>query len=105
MSGRVTALPIAAQGEEKHRQPPLAVVRPPAAPGVTAGHIVTALLVFGPLVGVAVLIPFGWGRVIDPRVVGLAALFYLFTGFGIAAGFHRLFTHRSFKANRTLKVV
>jgi stearoyl-CoA desaturase (delta-9 desaturase) len=34
----------------------------------------------------------------------LAAAFYLVTGFGISVGFHRLFAHHSFKANRALKL-
>jgi stearoyl-CoA desaturase (delta-9 desaturase) len=56
-------------------------------------------------VGLAVLLPFGWGRVITTSDVVMAVVFYLFTGFGIAVGFHRFFTHRSFKAHRMLKVV
>jgi stearoyl-CoA desaturase (delta-9 desaturase) len=35
----------------------------------------------------------------------MAVALYLFTGFGISIGFHRLFTHHSFKANRALKIV
>ncbi len=66
--------------------------------------MVTALLVGGPVVALAVFVPLGWGMVGLTALV-LALFFYLVTGFGIAAGFHRLFTHRSFKANRVLKVV
>jgi stearoyl-CoA desaturase (delta-9 desaturase) len=58
----------------------------------------------GPAVALTVLLPFGWGRVIDTGDVVLAAVMYLFTGFGVAVGFHRLFSHRSFKANRALKI-
>jgi stearoyl-CoA desaturase (delta-9 desaturase) len=36
--------------------------------------------------------------------LGLAVGLYLVTGFGLTAGFHRLFSHRSFKARRWLKV-
>ena len=35
----------------------------------------------------------------------LAAVLYLIAGFGISVGFHRLFTHHSFKANRPLKFI
>jgi stearoyl-CoA desaturase (delta-9 desaturase) len=66
---------------------------------------VTALLVGGPVLGLAVLLPFGWGRIITTGDVVLAVALYLFTGFGIAAGFHRLFAHHSFRANRVLKVI
>jgi stearoyl-CoA desaturase (Delta-9 desaturase) len=76
---------------------------PPSA--MNAGHIVTMLLVAGPVVALALLLPFGWGRVVNTGDVVTATVFYLVTGFGIAVGFHRYFTHRSFKANRTLKIV
>jgi stearoyl-CoA desaturase (delta-9 desaturase) len=33
---------------------------------------------------------------------GLAAAFYLISGFGVTVGFHRHFTHRAFKARRAL---
>ena len=32
-------------------------------------------------------------------------MFYSITGHGITVGFHRLFTHRSFKPNRAVKIV
>jgi stearoyl-CoA desaturase (delta-9 desaturase) len=37
--------------------------------------------------------------------LGLAVAFYAFTGHGVTLGFHRLFTHRSFRANRGLRIV
>jgi stearoyl-CoA desaturase (Delta-9 desaturase) len=72
--------------------------------GLTAGRTVTAVLVCAPLLGLALLIWIGWGQITLSDAL-LATAFYLFTGFGIAAGFHRLFAHRSFKARRGLKVV
>jgi stearoyl-CoA desaturase (Delta-9 desaturase) len=70
----------------------------------TAGRVVTAALVVGPIVGLAVILPLGIGGNIGFWVFLMAAALYLFTGFGISVGFHRLFTHHSFKANRALKV-
>jgi stearoyl-CoA desaturase (delta-9 desaturase) len=35
--------------------------------------------------------------------VGLALVLYAFTGHGITVGYHRLFTHSSFRANRALR--
>jgi stearoyl-CoA desaturase (Delta-9 desaturase) len=75
----------------------------PASPILTTGRIVTALLVAGPVVGLALLAPLGLGHVSLAALV-IAVVLYLFTGFGISIGFHRLFTHHSFKANRALKV-
>jgi stearoyl-CoA desaturase (delta-9 desaturase) len=49
--------------------------------------------------------PFLWGHAIHLRDVILAVVLYTLTGHGITVGFHRLFTHRSFKAKRFLKVV
>jgi stearoyl-CoA desaturase (Delta-9 desaturase) len=72
---------------------------------LTSARIVTALLVAGPLVALAVFIPLGWGGTKTIWGLGLAAAFYVFTGFGISAGFHRLFAHHSFNANRVLKIV
>jgi stearoyl-CoA desaturase (delta-9 desaturase) len=79
------------------------VARP--APVLSAGRIVTALLVAGPLVGLACLLPFISGHLLNLSDVVIGAVLYVFTGFGISIGFHRLLTHRSFKANRTLKIV
>lgn len=43
----------------------------------------------------------GWLSWLD---VVLAVVMYLVTGHGITVGFHRLFTHRAFKANRPTKI-
>jgi stearoyl-CoA desaturase (delta-9 desaturase) len=72
---------------------------------MVAARLITALLVAGPLVALAVFIPLGWGGTKTIWGLGLAAAFYVFTGFGISAGFHRLFAHRSFRARRALKIV
>ncbi|HVA04153.1 MAG TPA: acyl-CoA desaturase [Acidimicrobiales bacterium] len=77
---------------------------PPAGP-LTSARVVTSLLVAGPLVALAIFIPLGWGGTKTLWGLGLAAAFYVFTGFGISVGFHRLFAHRSFCPNRLLKIV
>jgi len=76
----------------------------PTPSGLLAGRIVTLVLVCGPLVGLALYLLLGTGRVIAVGDVVMAVVLYVVTGFGVTAGFHRLFTHRSFKANRVLKV-
>jgi len=98
-------VPVAPPVDEHTPENPVAGLSAPPESGWTVGRVVTILLVAGPVVALALFLPLGWGRVITTGDVVLAALFYLFTGFGIAAGFHRLFTHRSFKAHRVLKVV
>jgi stearoyl-CoA desaturase (delta-9 desaturase) len=77
---------------------------PPPGP-LTSARIVTSLLVAGPLVALAVFIPLGWGGTKTIWGLGLAVAFYLFTGFGISVGFHRLFAHHSFTPHRVLKIV
>ena len=66
----------------------------------------TALLVVVGLPFLAVLaaIPVLWGRGISLLDVVLAFVFFALTGHGITVGFHRYFTHGSFKANRALRV-
>jgi stearoyl-CoA desaturase (delta-9 desaturase) len=67
-------------------------------------QVVTAILVVAPLLGV-VAAAMG---VISPRItildVILAVAFYAVSGHGLTAGFHRMFTHRSFKAARWVKI-
>jgi stearoyl-CoA desaturase (delta-9 desaturase) len=73
-------------------------------PGRRKQQIVTAFLVVAPLAGV-VAAALG---VISPRVtlldVILAVGFYAVSGHGLTAGFHRMLTHRSFKAARWVKI-
>jgi stearoyl-CoA desaturase (delta-9 desaturase) len=72
--------------------------------GQLAGRLVTAMLVVGPGIAIGVLIPLLWGRAISLRDVLIAVAFYIATGYGIAIGFHRLFSHSSFRPNRILKI-
>jgi stearoyl-CoA desaturase (Delta-9 desaturase) len=63
-----------------------------------------ALFVGAPTLAVlaAAVVAWGWG--LGWREVAVAAVFYLITGYGITVGFHRHFTHGSFKAGRALRV-
>ncbi|HEX4432177.1 MAG TPA: fatty acid desaturase [Frankiaceae bacterium] len=64
---------------------------------------VTLLIVLLPLAGVVVVATALVGGVSLVDLVLLAA-FYVVTGLGLTAGYHRLFTHRSFTPNPPLKV-
>ncbi len=57
-----------------------------------------------PLLAMLIAIPFAWGWGLNWTDVAIAAVFYVISGMGITVGFHRLFTHGSFKANRALKI-
>jgi hypothetical protein len=101
----VLELPVVRPADGPLDGPPAFENPPLPEPIFSAGRIVTALLVVGPLVALAAFVPLEWGHLIGVGDIVVAAFFYLVTGLGIAVGFHRFFTHRSFKANRTLKVV
>ncbi len=58
-----------------------------------------------PLVGLTVAIVGLWGWGISAVDLGLLAGFYVFCGLGITVGFHRLFTHQSFKAPVAVRVL
>jgi len=78
---------------------------PPGRASVNLGRVVTALLVIGPVVALAVAIPLLWGRAVSLQDLILAAVLYVFTGFGVTVGYHRLFAHRGFRPARWLKIV
>ena len=58
-----------------------------------------------PLLGVVLAIWGLWGTAVGPVDVALFLGFYVFTGFGITVGFHRLLTHQSFKAPTAIRVL
>jgi stearoyl-CoA desaturase (Delta-9 desaturase) len=110
VSGLVVTMPVAPPAVDipvagRDSGPPLDQGVPTPGSWWDAGRIVTLLLVAGPVILLAILLPLGWGGVITTGDVILGAVMYLFTGFGVAVGLHRLLTHRSFKAHRVLKIV
>ena len=71
----------------------------------TLGERVTVgLFVAGPLLAVALAVPFAWGWGIGWSDVILSVLFFGIAAHGITIGYHRAFTHGSFKPNRPLKI-
>lgn len=69
------------------------------------GRVITAVLVVSPAVALGVALPLLWGHAVHLFDVVLGVLLYVVTSFGVTVGFHRLFTHRSFRSNRALKIV
>jgi stearoyl-CoA desaturase (Delta-9 desaturase) len=57
-----------------------------------------------PLLALAAAIPVVWGWGLSALDITMAVIAYLVSGFGIAVGYHRCFTHRSFKARRALRL-
>src|SRR6478752_10241793 len=70
-----------------------------------AQQIGVYVFVVVPLIASIVAIPFAWawGGLGWTDVV-LAAVFYVISGLGITVGYHRYFTHGSFKAARPLRI-
>ncbi|MBE3011623.1 acyl-CoA desaturase [Microbispora sp. NEAU-D428] len=69
-----------------------------------ADLVVFALVVGLPILAVIAAVPFAWGWGLGWTDVAIAAVFYAVSGLGVTVGFHRYFTHGSFKANRPLKI-
>ncbi len=67
--------------------------------------LVTSLLTVGPAIGLVVVLTLMWGHAVHVMDLVMAGGFYVVTGFGVTVGFHRMLTHRSFRATRALKIV
>lgn len=57
-----------------------------------------------PFLAFLAAVPVAWGRGLGWMDISLFAVFYCVSGLGITVGYHRLFTHNSFKANRPLRI-
>jgi stearoyl-CoA desaturase (Delta-9 desaturase) len=68
--------------------------------------VLIALYVFVvlPFIAVFAAVPIAWGGWLTWTDVAIGAVFYLIGGLGITVGFHRYFTHGSFKAKRWLRI-
>ena len=70
------------------------------APRTWAGLVTMWAFVIGPFVVLVVAVPVAWGQGLSVLDATMAIVAYLVSGFGLTAGYHRLFTHRSFKGIR-----
>jgi stearoyl-CoA desaturase (delta-9 desaturase) len=68
--------------------------------------VIAALYAFViiPFLAVLVAVPVAWGGWLSWTDVAIGFVFYMVSGLGITVGFHRHFTHGSFKAKRWLRV-
>jgi stearoyl-CoA desaturase (Delta-9 desaturase) len=93
---------------------PTLAPRPPAAeePTGTLGdeykgrgeQVALFLFIAVPFVALLAAVPVAWGGWLGWTDVAIAVVMYAISGHGITVGFHRHFTHGSFKANRALRV-
>ena len=73
-------------------------------PNSRLDRFLVGLFVAVPLLAVLAAIPLAWGWGLGWHDIVIAFVFYVVTGMGITMGFHRHFTHSSFKAARPLRV-
>src|SRR5215813_904807 len=74
------------------------------APRTKAGLVTMWVFVIGPFFILVAAIPIAWGHRLSVLDATMAIIAYFVTGFGLTAGYHRLFTHRSYKAVRGLRI-
>lgn len=67
-------------------------------------QIALGVFIVVPFLAVAVAIPVAWGGWLGWTDILIMVAMYWLTGHGITVGFHRLFTHKSFKPNRAVKI-
>jgi stearoyl-CoA desaturase (delta-9 desaturase) len=98
------------------RDQPVAAQRPDMAPCAGAtdiepvahesrDRIITGTVTVVPLFGLAVAAWQAWEGLLRPGDVVVFSVFYVLTGLGVTVGFHRHFTHRSFKAKRPIRAL
>jgi stearoyl-CoA desaturase (delta-9 desaturase) len=67
-------------------------------------QVVLYLVVILPFLAFVAAVPVAWGWGLGWTDVALFLAFYIPSGLGITVGYHRLFTHSSFKAKRPLRI-
>ncbi|GIJ77266.1 stearoyl-CoA desaturase (delta-9 desaturase) [Micromonospora phaseoli] len=78
----------------------------PLTQGTQSRGILIALwsFVLIPFAALIAAVPVAWGGWLSWVDVGVAAFWYVVSGLGITVGYHRYFTHGSFKAKRWLRI-
>ncbi|TDB72411.1 acyl-CoA desaturase [Micromonospora sp. KC721] len=78
----------------------------PLTQGPQSTGILVALWAFVvvPFLALVAAVPVAWGGWLSPTDVTVAAFWYVLSGLGITVGYHRYFTHGSFKASRPLRI-
>jgi stearoyl-CoA desaturase (delta-9 desaturase) len=69
-----------------------------------AQRFVTVALVAGPAIALGIVIPVLWGHAVNLTDLVLGIVLYVVSGLGVTVGYHRLFTHASFRPRRALKI-
>src|ERR1700734_1004268 len=67
-------------------------------PKGSGARILVAIFVGVPFLALLAAVPLAWGWGLGWHDVVIGGFFYAVSGLGVTVGFHRYFTHRSFKA-------
>jgi stearoyl-CoA desaturase (delta-9 desaturase) len=70
----------------------------------TGNDLIVKVFVVLPFLALCAAVPIAWGWGLTALDATLAAVFYLTTLAGITVGFHRLLTHRAFRAARAVRI-
>ncbi|WP_433532726.1 acyl-CoA desaturase [Micromonospora sp. CA-263727] len=71
---------------------------------ILPAHISVYVIAIVPLIALAAAVPIAWGWGMTWLDVGLTVVSYTIAMLGVTVGFHRYFTHRSFKAHRAMRI-
>jgi stearoyl-CoA desaturase (delta-9 desaturase) len=71
----------------------------------TRDRIITGLVTLLPLLALSAAVWRSWAGLLRPSDVAVFLTVYVLTGLGVTVGFHRHFTHRSFKVKPAVRVV
>ena len=71
----------------------------------TTERVVRTIVFLAPPAALVVGGWLAWGGALHWQDLVVLAIFYALTGLGITVGYHRLFTHRSFKTTRTVRAL
>ena len=67
-------------------------------------RVMLGVFIVVPFLALVAAVPVAWGGWLGWRDVAIAAVMYAVSGHGVTVGFHRYFTHKSFKPNRPVKI-
>jgi stearoyl-CoA desaturase (delta-9 desaturase) len=86
--------------------PPRPQTRPDLEPEPKSNfeRVLLAVFIVVPLLAVVAAVPFAWGWGLGWSDIAIMAVFYVVSGLGVTVGYHRHFTHGSFKAKRPLRI-
>ncbi|MBO0807569.1 MAG: acyl-CoA desaturase [Actinobacteria bacterium] len=102
MTATADALESANATETSVRPATLPEVEPE--PNGPVARLLIGVFVAVPLLALAAAVPVAWGWGLGWHDVVIGLVFYVISGMGISMGFHRHFTHNSFKANKPLRI-